>query len=130
MRLIPGFIPVLVYGFIFSACNAPAGFTERRVIIGSGETVRIDELKIAITNKGCGRKWVSEDRKPTYEAPYCDLEVKYRDSTLHFSSGLGPFYAGAAEIRIDKMNPWGREEDSIPPGGCRIIVNKVQDTHR
>lgn len=111
-------------------CCVQAPFTEKRLIIASGETVRIDELKISITNKGCGRKWMSEKDKPSYEVPYCELEVKYRDSLLHFSGGWGPFFAGAAEIRIDKMNPWGREEDSIPAYGCRVIINKAQDTHR
>src|SRR6188474_3455171 len=105
MRSFPGFIPALVCGLLLMACSAPAGFTEKRLIIASGETVRINELKIAITNKGCGRKWIMEDGKPAHEEPYCDLEVKYRDSTQHFTTGRGPFYVGAAEIRIDKMNP-------------------------
>ena len=130
MRSVPGFILVSVCSVLLTACSAPAGFTERRLVIASGETVRVNELKISITNKGCGRKWIVEDGKVAHEVPYCDLEVRYRDSTQHFSTGWGPFYAGAAEIRIDKMNPWGREEDSIPPYGCRVIINKAADTHR
>ena len=108
----------------------PKKFTEKRLVIASKETVRINELDMTITNNGCGRKWIVEDGKAAGERPYCELTVKTKDSTWHFGSSFDPLYIKNLKLLIDKMNPWGREEDSVPPGGCRVIVTKLDDLSR
>ncbi len=105
-------------------------FEDQRLIIPVNKTIRVKGADLSITNKGCGRKWMATEGKPAYEQPYCSLELRYNGKTSLFSEGYGPFYAGEMEVRIEKMNPWGGEEDSIPPGGCRVLVRKVPGTHR
>ncbi len=83
------------------------------------------ELDLAITNYGCGRQWESEDGKNGIERPFCNLEIKYKDSIINAGKDFKPIFIGNAEIQLDKINPWGTEEDSIPPGGCRIWVKKA-----
>ncbi len=102
----------------------PKKFTEKRLVIANKQTVSIKELDMTITNNGCGRKWVVEDGKAAAERPYCDLVVKTKDSTWHFGDSFDPLYIKNLKLLVDKMNPWGREEDSVPPGGCRVIVTK------
>jgi hypothetical protein len=103
----------------------PKKFTEKRLVIASKETVRINELDMSITNGGCGRKWINGG-----ERPYCDLVIKTKDSTWHFGDSFDPLYIKNLKLKIDKMNPWGRAEDSVPPGGCRIIVTRLDDLSR
>lgn len=110
---------------IASGCSYPTKpFTDRKIIIASKETVTVPELNLSITNNGCGRKWVSDDGKPMYEKPYCGLVVKQKGLTVNGGGDFKPIYIGNVEITIDKMNPWGVTEDSVPPGGCRVIVKK------
>ena len=108
----------------------PKKFTERKLVIASKETVRINELDLTITNNGCGRKWVIEDGKAAGERPYCDLLVRTKDSTWHFGNSFDPLYIKNLKLVIDKMNPWGSMEDSVPPGGCRIFVTRLDDLSR
>jgi hypothetical protein len=113
---------------VTTACMyPPKKFTEKRLVIASKETVRINELDMSITNGGCGRKWMADNGG---ERPYCDLVVKTKDSTWHFGDSFDPLYIKNLKLVIDKMNPWSREEDSVPPGGCRIIVTKLDDLSR
>jgi hypothetical protein len=113
------------------ACmDPPKKFTEKRLVIASKETVRINELDMSITNGGCGRKWIVEDGHPTSERPYCELDVKIKDSTWYFGNSFDPLYIKNLKLVIDKMNPWGAWEDHVPPGGCRIIVTKLDDLSR
>lgn len=113
----------------------PKKFTEKRLVIARNETVRINELDMTITNNGCGRKWIMENAKDGEDIEgfirlYCDLLVKTNDSTWHFGSSFDPLYIKNLKLLIDKMNPWGREEDSVPPGGCRVIVTRLDDLSR
>jgi hypothetical protein len=125
---------LFILSFLFVATIAcmypPKKFTEKRLVIANKETVRINELDMTITNNGCGRKWIVEDGRAAGERPYCDLLVKTKDSTWHFGGSFDPLYVKNLKLLIDKMNPWGREEDSVPPGGCRIIVTKLDDLSR
>ena len=105
----------------------PKKFTEKRLVIANNQTVTINELSISVTNSGCGRKWMTDNGG---ERPYCDLSVKTKDSTWHFGDSFSPLYINNIKLIIDKMNPWGREEDSVPPGGCRIIITKLDDLSR
>ncbi len=105
----------------------PKKFTEKRLVIASKETARINELNMTISNGGCGRQWMANNGG---ERPYCDLVVKIKDSTWHFGDSFEPLYINNLKLVIDKMNPWGREEDSVPPGGCRIIVTRLDDISR
>jgi hypothetical protein len=105
----------------------PKKFTEKRLVIASNQTVSINELNMSISNGGCGRKWMTDNGS---ERPYYDLTVKMKDSTWHFGDSFDPLYIKNLKLVIDKMNPWGREEDSVPPGGCRIIVTKLDDLSR
>lgn len=108
-----------------AGCSSqPKEFTEKKSVIASGKTVRIKELGISITNKGCGRKWIAENGKPESEIPYCELIIKHGDSSLFTSAAFAPLYIGEAQVRMDKINPWGREEDSVPAGGCRVVVRR------
>ena len=124
-------LPAFAFLFALLACgNSPALFTEKRLVIASKETVRIPELNLSITNNGCGRKWVSEEGQPAYERPFCGLVIKQGDSTLTAGQNFNPVLIGNARIQLDKINPWGVVEDSVPPGGCRVIVTKLQGTYR
>jgi hypothetical protein len=105
----------------------PEKFTEKRLVIASKQTVSIKELNLSITNGGCGRKWMTDNGG---ERPYCDLTVKMKDSTWRFGDSFDPLYINNLKLVIDKMNPWGRTEDSVPPGGCRIIVTRLDDLSR
>jgi len=114
-----------------AACmSQPERFTEKRLVIARTQTVRIEELDMSITNGGCGRKWIIEDGKAAGEKPYCDLVVTTKDSSWHFGSSFDPLYIKNLKLVIDKMNPWGSEEDSVPPGGCRIIITRLDDLSR
>lgn len=107
--------------------HAPEEFKEKRIVIGSRQSVTISELKMTITNGGCGRQWMSDGGG---ESPYCDLEVKMPDSTYHFGNSFKPLFIKNLKLEIDKMNPWNVTEDSVPPGGCRIVVTKLPDLSR
>lgn len=128
IRLI--FISACVYLLVVGCMSRPDKFTEKKLIVASKQTVVIKELSMSITNAGCGRKWISEDDKPAYERAYCDLTVKLKDSIYHFGDSFSPLYIKNLKLVVDKMNPWGREEDSIPPGGCRIIITRLDDLSR
>ncbi len=120
----------LIISIIFFAAGCmypPKKFTEKRLVIGSKQSATIGELDMKITNGGCGRKWMTDNGG---ERPYCDLIVKFKDSTYRFGDSFEPLYIRNIKLVIDKMNPWGREEDSVPPGGCRIIVTKLDDQSR
>ena len=112
--------------FIAAGCSSQSKpFTERKIVIASQQTVKVPELNLSITNNGCGRKWLSEKDKPSYERPYCDLIIKQKDSTVTGWGDFKPIYIGNVEISIEKMNLWGVFEDSVPPGGCRVLVRKI-----
>ncbi|MBI5856871.1 MAG: hypothetical protein HZB42_04395 [Sphingobacteriales bacterium] len=105
-------------------------FTEKKFVIEKNQTVAIYELDISITNAGCMRQWVSEEGKLTHEKPFCPLTVKMKDSTYHFGDSFSPLYIKNLKLVVDKMNPWEGTEDSIPPGGCRVIVTRLEDSSR
>jgi hypothetical protein len=113
--------------FITGCMYPPERFTEKRVVIGSKQSTRINELGMTISNGGCGRKWMTNNGG---ERPYCDLVVKWKDTTYRFGDSFEPLYINNLKLVIDKMNPWGREVDSVPAGGCRIIVTKLDDISR
>lgn len=120
---------ILVTGILFFAVACmypPKRFTERTLVLGSKQSTTISELNMTITNAGCGRKWMADGG----EKPYCDLTVKVKDSIYRFGQSFDPLYILNIKLVIDKMNPWGREEDSIPAGGCRITVTKLDDISR
>ncbi len=108
--------------FITAGCSSqPKKFTDKKVVVASKETVKIKELDLSITNNGCGRQWESGG-----ERPYCELIIKCKDSTIYAGGNFKPVYIGNIEITLDKINPWGREEDSVPPGGCRVWIRKLE----
>src|SRR5687767_3265352 len=112
--------------FIITGCmNPPEAFTEKRIIVARKQTVVIPEIDLSITNNGCGRKWVIEKDKPAFERAYCDLVIQRDKTIIHAGKDSKPVYIGDLQIDIERMNPWGREEDSVPPGGCRIWVRKT-----
>ena len=116
---------IAIIFFHCSGCSDSSGsFSDRKLIIASKETVTVKELDLSITNYGCGRQWISEDGKNGIERPYCELEIKYKDSIINAGNDFKPIFIGKAEIQLDKINPLGVEEDSIPPGGCRVWVKK------
>lgn len=122
MKSILHFIAITCALFILAGCNSQLQkeFTERKLVIDSKQTVTVKELSLSITNNGCGREWVAGA-----ERPYCELVIRHKDSIIHAGGDFKPIYIANIEIKIDKMNPWGREEDSVPPGGCRLLVRKL-----
>lgn len=116
------YLSFLITIFFAAGCSSQSNFKEKRVTIPAHETVRINEIDLSIHNKGCGRKWVSEGDKPSFERPYCDLEIKRGGKSITAGGDFKPVYIGNVEIVLEKINPWGREEDSVPPGGCRVWV--------
>lgn len=121
----------IVLLIIIAGCMyPPKEFKDKRLVIGSGQTVHIEELGLSVTNKGCGRQWISENNQPAYERAFCEIDVKAKDSTYHFSHSGQPLYIKNIKLEIEQMNPWGREEDSIPAGGCRVLVTKLPDSSR
>lgn len=119
------FAVMLSATFCICCAERPATFTERRVVIASKETVRIPEIQLSITNNGCGRKWVGDE-----ERPYCELIIKHKNKTVTAGGNFSPVYIGNIRVTIDRMNPWGVMEDSVPPGGCRVVVTKLPDNSR
>lgn len=120
-------IPVSFIIFFTASCMyPPKKFTARTLVIEGKQSARIDELDMTITNGGCGRKWMVDGG----ERPYCDLLVKVKDSTYRFGQSFDPLYIRNIKLVVDRMNPWGRMEDSIPAGACRIIVTKMDDIAR
>lgn len=111
----------------FSACNqhSGSGFTEKKYILKKDETIRIPELDLQISNNGCGREWTGDS-----EIPFCDLELKAADTSFRFGHSFSPVYFRNLEIKVMQMNPWNREEDSIPPGGCHIWIHQFPETTR
>lgn len=108
----------------------PATFTEKKLVLAGKKTAEIKEIGLSITNNGCGRQWVTDGDKPGSERPYCDLLIRYKDSTVHAGHDFKPVYIGNLKIQVQRINPWGREEDSIPPGGCRILVQQLPPSSR
>lgn len=117
-------LPALL--FIFAACQSrPEPFGSKRLVIAAKETVKLSQIDLTLTNNGCGREWGDG-----FERAFCDLVIKTKDSTVHLSNSSKPLYLGLLRIEIDRMNPWGKEEDSIPPGGCRVVVTRLPDNSR
>lgn len=119
-------LPFLLFSCLTSCMYSPDKFTGRSLVIARNETVRIKEIGMILTNKGCGRQWTGDGA----EKPYCELEVKLNDSVYHFGDSFEPFYIRNIELRIDRMNPWNVVEDSLPPGGCRVSIVKLADGSR
>lgn len=120
-------LPVIVFCCSIASCmNPPEPFTEKRIIVAGKSTVTISEVNLQITNNGCGRKWESEGDEPAYEKPFCELIFKRNGTTVHGGSDFKPIYIGNIHVEIEQINPWGRTEDSIPPGGCRILVKRME----
>jgi len=115
-------LSLLIFLFLAAACSSQVTFKEKKFILKNKETIRIKEVDLTITNNGCGRKWLSEKDRPLYEAPYCDLVIKKGDSTITGGADYKPIFIGNLEISLERINPWGATEDSIPPGGCRVWV--------
>lgn len=122
-------LPVILFVAATGCMYPPKKFTEKRLVIPGMQTVRVEELDISITNGGCGKEWIT-DSDPPYEKPYCNLVVKTKDSTWHFGSSFDPLYIKNLKLVIDKINDRTSNEDSVPPGGCRIIITKLDDLSR
>lgn len=106
-----------------NGCTGKASnFTERSFVVNRDETVRIVELDMSIYNKGCGRMWMTDNGG---ERAFCELEVKTGDSIYRFGRSYDSLVIKDVSLKIDKMNPWNNMEDSVPAGGCRIIVTKL-----
>jgi hypothetical protein len=117
---------------VVAGCMYPTKkFIEKRLVIARNETVRINELDMSITNSGCS--WGDYVGRV-----YCVLIVKTKDSTWSFENhysplhgeSFSPLYIKNLKLVIDQTNPWDQEQDSIPPGGCRIIVTRLDDLSR
>ncbi|HEV7783314.1 MAG TPA: hypothetical protein VGO58_18690 [Chitinophagaceae bacterium] len=120
--------PILVFiaVIITAGCSSPSKpFTEKRYTLASKETLKIGELNMTIINNGCGRKWIVEGEHPAFERAYCDIVINRGDTTMHAGNDSDPVYIGDIEIDIERMNPWGSWEDSIPPGGCRLRIKRT-----
>lgn len=122
---------VLLYSFLIaiSSCSSSTNnFTDTSIIIKKGETIKVKGLGLKITNNGCGREWVSGSDGDAYEKPVCGLKYVMDDSVKYAGDSFKPVYFGNIEIEIDQMNVWNKEEDSIPPGGCRLKIRKLEQS--
>lgn len=105
-----------------SCTQKTTNFTAKTIVVKRDETIRIRELGMSITNKGCGRMWMTDNGG---EQAFCELEVKVSDSVYRFGRSYDSLVIKDVSLRIDKMNPWNNMEDSVPGGGCRIVVTKL-----
>lgn len=127
MRSAIPFIAIAACFFITAGCSSqPKQFKEKKLIIPSNQTVKIDEIDLSITNHGCGREWVNGEGDRPMEKVFCDLKITLKDSVIISGHDQKPVYIGNYQVTIDRMNPWNRVEDSIPPGGCRVWVRRVE----
>lgn len=124
MKSIATILAAVIYFVVITGCgNSAKRYEERELVIAKKQTVEVEEFDLYITNNGCGSRWRTESDPPA-EIPYCNIEIRYKDSTVYID-GFKPLYIDDIEIAIDRMNPWNRVEDSIPPGGCRLWIKKV-----
>lgn len=110
---------------LMQSCSSQKDFKDTLIVVKKGETVKIKELGLKITNKGCGREWVSNDGGESSERPVCELTYVLGDSTKHAGNSFKPVYFGNIEISIEKMNVWSKEEDGVPAGACRLLIKKL-----
>ena len=116
---------LLVTGILFYR-NPPApAFTTETYTIAPHETVRVDALRLQITNEGCGRQWTEQS-----EQVFCALVIKWKDSTIRTSQVFKPVYIGPIKLQVLKANPWGAAQDSLAPGACKVQVTKLDDISR
>lgn len=118
------FHPVLLISImcVLNSCADRETFTEKSFVIRNKQTITVNQLDLSITNNGCGRHWVNEDGKPGIERPFCEIKLKRGDKTAVMGNDFKPVYIGNLLVQLEKINPWQREEDSIPPGGCKVLV--------
>src|SRR5688500_15811878 len=121
MRL-PVYLLIFLLGISHMHCSERESFSEERFIIRKNQTVRVNQLDLSITNRGCGRQWIDKAAGQGYERPYCDIEVRRGDKVSSAGEDFEPVYIGNLMVQVEKMNPWERLEDSIPPGGCKVLV--------
>ena len=117
------------YSILFNVSNMHVPIKKiyrKKLVIARNETVRINELDMTITNYGCKGNWKESD----FPGVYCNLIVKTKDSTWHFGKSFSPLLIKNLKLVIDQTNPWEWKLDSIPPGGCRIIVTRLADLSR
>lgn len=119
-------ITVVSYFLLLTqSCTSQKDINDTLVIVKRGETVKVKGLDLKITNKGCGREWVS-DGGESYEKPVCELAYVLGDSTKYGGRSYKPVYFGDIEISIEKMNVWNKEEDGVPGGACRLWIRKLK----
>ena len=94
-------------------------FMDQLIIVKSEETVQVKGAGLKITNNGCGREWGEFGERVYYR-----IQVRKGDSTWQMPAHSDPLYIEDLQLTVDKANPWGREEDSVPPGGCRISIRR------
>ena len=128
MRLLT-FIIGSIFLLCITTCSERQSFTQETFIIRKNQTIKLGQLDLSITNNGCGRKWVSSGDGQTEERPYCEILVKRGNKQVYIGNDFEPIYIGNLLIRLEQINPWQREEDSIPPEGCKLLV-KLLDSRR
>src|SRR5689334_3406589 len=123
-----------VVGFLFiiwfERCHSPVVFTEKVYFLNHDDSIYVNDLNVSIVNKGCGRQWRSGKGGPPFETVWCLIQVRHKNEPVQVLNSEGKIYSGEAEITVEKVNPGGAIEDSIPPGGCRIRVKWDAETHR
>ena len=120
-------ITVVSYFLLLTqSCTSQKDINDTLVIVKRGETIKIKELDLKITNKGCGREWVSSNNGESSEKPVCELTYVLGDSTKYGGNSYKPVYFRDIEIKIEKMNVWNKEEDGVPAGACRLWIRKLK----
>ena len=92
---------------------------DKKIIVEKEKTVQVKEAGLSITNEGVGREFGEFGERPFYH-----ISVKKSDSIYRFPQQFEALYIGDLQLQMDKVNPWGAEEDSVPPGGCRIHIRR------
>ena len=119
-------LPAYTIGLLLTAslisCNGKGQTKtgmDKKIIVGKEKTVQVKEAGITITNEGVGREFGESGERPFYH-----ISVKKGDSTYRFPQKFEALYVDDLQLQMDKVNPWEREEDSVPPGGCRIHIQR------
>jgi hypothetical protein len=119
-------LPVYTIGLLLTGCFASCSsnsqtklIMDKKIIVEDGKTVNIKEAGVSITNNGCGREWGDFG-----ERAYYHVRVKKGDSTYNMPERFQPLYIGELQLKVDKANVWHNMEDSVPPGACRIHIQR------
>lgn len=94
---------------------------DKKIVVKHKETANVKEAGLSITNNGCGREWGDFGERIFYH-----VQVKKGNSAYSLPEKFESLYIDDLQLKADKVNVWQREEDSVPAGACRILIQRSQ----